>query len=111
MYLNECASCHGDRLEGESGWQPSEFGRDVLAPPLDNSGHAWQHADRYLIEAMMNVSGSMKGHVEGGFSKRYEYEDYEALLNWMKSHWSRSHRSYQRRLNEVSLGKFFHKGG
>lgn len=101
MYLNECASCHGGRLEGQSGWKSDEFGRDVLAPSLNNSGHAWQHTDAYLTAVMRNVSGSMKGHVEGGFNEGYDVEDYETLLKWIKSHWSDSYRLYQRRLSKV----------
>src|SRR5262249_35861242 len=45
LYERSCIHCHGPRLEGDVLWQVRDqfFGR--RPPPLDYSGHAWQHSD------------------------------------------------------------------
>ena len=50
LYAENCASCHGAKLEGQPDWRsPGEDG--VLpAPPHDASGHTWHHDTPLLLE-------------------------------------------------------------
>ncbi len=49
IYQQNCASCHGDELQGEPNWQtPKESGR-MPAPPHDETGHTWHHKDEVLF--------------------------------------------------------------
>lgn len=49
VYTAECATCHGENLEGQANWQ--QRGPDGLlpAPPHDPSGHTWHHPDAILF--------------------------------------------------------------
>ncbi|MEP6607759.1 MAG: c-type cytochrome [Burkholderiaceae bacterium] len=42
VYAQSCAACHGARLERQPNWRLPE-------PRLDDSGHAWPHADDVLF--------------------------------------------------------------
>jgi len=49
IYQQNCASCHGDELQGEPNWQtPKDSGR-MPAPPHDETGHTWHHKDEVLF--------------------------------------------------------------
>lgn len=50
LYAENCASCHGAKLEGQPDWRsPGEDG--VLpAPPHDASGHTWHHDTPMLLD-------------------------------------------------------------
>ena len=50
LYQNNCASCHGENLQGQIGWQNAldEDGHR-LAPPLNGSAHTWHHSPEYLF--------------------------------------------------------------
>src|SRR5690242_150069 len=50
VYAAECAACHGAALEGQPRWWQADASGRVPAPPLDASGHAWQHPDAQLVE-------------------------------------------------------------
>ncbi len=50
LYAENCAACHGDKLEGQADW--TSRGADGLmpAPPHDATGHTWHHADALLFD-------------------------------------------------------------
>lgn len=50
LYQENCASCHGEDLEGQTEeWQsPGEDGL-LPAPPHDKTGHTWHHGDMLLF--------------------------------------------------------------
>ena len=50
LYGENCASCHGENLEGQPDWRsPGEDGR-LPAPPHDFSGHTWHHPDGMIFD-------------------------------------------------------------
>ena len=49
IYLQNCASCHGVKLEGQKNWQTRDDEGYLLAPPHDETGHTWHHTDEYLF--------------------------------------------------------------
>ena len=49
IYKDNCASCHGIKLEGQIGWQTEIADGRRLAPPHDETGHTWHHPDELLF--------------------------------------------------------------
>ncbi|MDP6172984.1 MAG: c-type cytochrome [Rhodospirillales bacterium] len=41
VYADQCASCHGARLEGEKNWKLRRPEGHFGAPPHDETGHTW----------------------------------------------------------------------
>ncbi|HKO68876.1 MAG TPA: cytochrome c [Burkholderiaceae bacterium] len=50
VYRNHCASCHGAKLEGEPDWKTRKPNGRFPAPPHDETGHTWHHADETLFQ-------------------------------------------------------------
>ena len=49
IYSEQCASCHGEALEGEADWRGRRANGRLPAPPHDASGHTWHHTDEVLF--------------------------------------------------------------
>ncbi|MEQ9694562.1 cytochrome c [Shimia sp. SDUM112013] len=48
-YQENCASCHGENLEGEPDWRTPDEDGLMKAPPHDQTGHTWHHPDMQLF--------------------------------------------------------------
>ena len=91
VYVDFCASCHGEKLEGQPDWQElDEYGYRP-APPHDETGHTWHHNDDLLIrittlgsEAV--VGGGYKSYMPG-FGDMLSDDDILAVLAYIKSTW------------------------
>lgn len=49
IYADNCASCHGVNLEGQSDWRVRKDDGRLPAPPHDETGHTWHHPDEQLF--------------------------------------------------------------
>ena len=49
VYVQNCASCHGVKLEGQKDWMSRLPDGLMPAPPHDETGHTWHHSDKYLF--------------------------------------------------------------
>lgn len=92
LYSQQCASCHGAKLEGQPDWRKRLPNGRMPAPPHDESGHTWHHSDAVLF-----------GITKNGLVPPYAPKDYEsdmpafrgklsddeiwAVLAYIKSHW------------------------
>ena len=47
-----CAGCHGGNLEGQPNWHQRLPLGNFPAPPHDETGHTWHHADQWLFESV-----------------------------------------------------------
>lgn len=99
LYAQRCAACHGTRLEGQPNWQTVGPDGKVLAPPLDATGHGWQHTDDELFRL---VKFSVKDVAPAGYvSDMPEFADtlsddqIRAVLAFIQSRWPRDFRAYQ----------------
>lgn len=83
VYEAQCASCHGARLEGQDGWrtQPAA-GAAKLAPPLDATGHGWQHDDEQLANTIRKGAAPMPP-----FAGVLSEQDIQAVIAYFKSSW------------------------
>ncbi len=92
VYAQNCAACHGAKLEGQPNWRRRLPNGRLPAPPHDESGHTWHHTDAVLFAITKN------GLVPPYAPKDYESdmpafagalsdEEIWAVLAYLKSHW------------------------
>lgn len=99
VYADQCASCHGANLEGQPDWRsPLPSGR-LPAPPHDESGHTWHHADEVLFRIVKEgtaaiVGGSYESDMPG-FADSLNDAEIRAVLAFIKSTWPERERGYQ----------------
>ena len=104
VYAANCASCHGARLEGQPDWRRRKPDGRLPAPPHDESGHTWHHADDPLFSMTKN---GMKPPLapEGYESDMPAFDDILsdkeiwAVLAFIKSTWPKKARKTQNRIN------------
>lgn len=91
VYDAHCAACHGTALEGEPDWRsPGPDGR-LPAPPHDEAGHTWHHADDVLIEIVARgteavVGGGYRSNMMG-FDGVLSDRDIRDVLAYIRSTW------------------------
>lgn len=106
IYARDCASCHGTKLEGEPNWRMRQANGRLPAPPHDETGHTWHHADTLLIEITKN--GLVPGMTapEGYVSDMPAYKailndhDIRAVLAYIKSSWPKHALATQKEINQ-----------
>lgn len=49
IYVERCASCHGEKLEGQRNWRVRLPNGRMPAPPHDATGHTWHHPSAVLF--------------------------------------------------------------
>ena len=94
VYAENCASCHGASLEGQTpDWRtPGADGR-MPAPPHDETGHTWHHdgdtlfrLTKYGLAALLGPDSDYQSNMpayEGVLSD----EEILAVLSYIKSTW------------------------
>ena len=97
VYTNNCASCHGAKLEGQPNWRQRRGDGRLPAPPHDESGHTWHHSDFVLFGLTKNGPQSLIGSDYQSdmpaFSDSLDDEEIWAVITFIKSTWSpRIHR-------------------
>jgi len=104
IYAESCAACHGAQLEGQADWRRrTEDGR-MPAPPHDDSGHTWHHADRDLFTITKHGVGAVVPGYESdmpAFEGLLSDDEVKAVLAYIKTSWSERERGFQA---EVSAG-------
>ncbi|MES0808843.1 cytochrome c [Roseibium sp. SCPC15] len=105
IYASYCASCHGADLEGEPNWQSPNPDGSLRAPPHDETGHTWHHADELLFK-ITKLGTAQALDIEGlnsampGFSDTLSDDEIVAVLSWIKSTWPEDIRAMHDTLNE-----------
>ena len=56
LYQDNCASCHGAKLEGQPNWRSAGEDGVLPAPPHNETGHTWHH-DNKLLFAYTKLGG------------------------------------------------------
>ena len=93
IYVNNCAACHGEALQGQPNWRERMSNGRLPAPPHDKSGHTWHHPDAMLVDMVKNglVPGKTvpPGYVSDMPAYRDILSDQEiiAVLTYIKSTW------------------------
>jgi mono/diheme cytochrome c family protein len=91
VYRRECATCHGENLDGQPNWQiRNEEGR-LPAPPHDETGHTWHHPDAQLVELTAKGPQAFVGADYETDMPAYEgvltETEIHAVLAFIKSRW------------------------
>ena len=104
VYAEQCAECHGVRLQGQKNWrQPLPEG-GLPAPPHDETGHTWHHSDQQNF-AYTKLGGEkiappgFKSNMPG-FSDILTDAQIWAVLTFIKSKWPVNIQRRQARLNQ-----------
>jgi mono/diheme cytochrome c family protein len=91
LYADQCAACHGDRLQGQPDWQVRQENGRLPAPPHDPSGHTWHHPDAQLIDITTRGTAAVVGggHESDmpGFGGILTEAEIVAVLSYIKSTW------------------------
>ena len=93
IYVQNCASCHSTKLEGEPDWRMRKSNGRLPAPPHDETGHTWHHADALLIDITKNglVPGvtAPAGYVSDmpAYNTTLNDHDIRAVIAYIKSYW------------------------
>lgn len=99
VYQENCASCHGVNLEGEPNWRSRKPSGRLPAPPHDETGHTWHHADRVLVDLTKYgpqlVAGPDYKSDMPAFEGVISDEDIIAVLSYIKSTWNQRERETQ----------------
>ncbi len=91
VYVDACASCHGENLEGQADWRLRNADGRLPAPPHDPTGHTWHHPDQMLFE--MTKLGIEALAPEGyqsdmpGFADDLSDGEIRAVLAFIRSTW------------------------
>jgi len=108
VYAENCAACHGAQLEGQPDWRRrTEDGR-MPAPPHDESGHTWHHADRDLFTITKHGLGAIVPGYESdmpAFAEVLSDADIKAVLAFIKSSWPERERTFQAEVSAGAAGK------
>ncbi|MCF2905750.1 cytochrome c [Octadecabacter sp. CECT 8868] len=76
LYATNCASCHGENLEGQENWRTLSSNGRSLAPPHDASGHTWHHPDVQLFQIVKFGTAVLVGN---GYES--DMAGYEGILS------------------------------
>ncbi|MBI4497571.1 MAG: cytochrome c [Chloroflexi bacterium] len=98
LYATHCQQCHGDR---------NGAGRVSPAPPHNQDGHTWHHADQQLVDIILNGSGDMGEMMRRmmgvpadaprmpAWRGTLSEEDVRAVLAFIKTWWTPEQRRMQ----------------
>lgn len=103
VYAQNCAGCHGRRLQGQALWQLKDEYLGRRAPPHDSTGHTWQHSDDdlFFMTKFGHFPGAPKDLVSymPAFEKGLSDGEIVAVLAYIKAHWPTGIRASQAMLN------------
>ena len=105
VYRQDCASCHGAKLEGQANWRTRKPDDRLPAPPHDESGHTWHHPDDQLIRITklgLKPPLAPEGYESDmpAFGTFLTDEHIWAVLAFIKSRWPAEIRARQNILNQ-----------
>ena len=91
VYTAQCASCHGARLEGQADWRSRRADGSLPAPPHDETGHTWHHADFQLFDMVKRGAAAYAVPGFRGTMPAYAAvlgdDEIWAVLAYIKSRW------------------------
>jgi len=105
LYEETCASCHGTDLEGQPDWRRRLDNGRMPAPPHDETGHTWHHADQQLFDITKNGLASVVPGYESDmpvFDGILSDDEITAILGYIKSTWPERERDYQAEITSRS---------
>lgn len=107
IYAAQCASCHGAKLEGQTSlWRERDEQGFLPAPPHDETGHTWHHADQLLFKLTKYGLGKIAGKKTLSRMPAYQGkltdDEIISVLSFIKSQWPADVRKRHDQLNALS---------
>ena len=90
MYAENCASCHGNKLQGQPKWNiEKDSDGHNYAPPLNGTGHTWHHNQEYLFNVTRYGFKKMDPNYKGKMMGNEDLTDDEiwSILAYVKFIW------------------------
>jgi len=108
VYKRFCSLCHSVNLEGQKDWRKRKANGKLPAPPHDETGHTWHHADELLFGIIK------KGMVPPYAPENYKTDmpawgdtlsdaDIHAVIAFIKSRWPAETKKIQADINTEAL--------
>ena len=106
VYAEQCAACHGSRLEGQPNWRQRLPTGELPAPPHDENGHTWHHPDGLLFEltkrgGQASAPAGFKSNMPS-FADVLSDREIWASLAFIKSRWPKAIRDRQNYINALA---------
>jgi len=98
LYVTNCAACHGQNLEGQPDWMERLPNGRMPAPPHDETGHTWHHADKQLFIIVKSGLAAISPGYESdmpAFEGVLTDAEITQVLDYIKSNWPERARTYQ----------------
>jgi peptide/nickel transport system substrate-binding protein len=103
VYISFCAGCHGTNLEGQPDWQKRLPMGNFPAPPHDETGHTWHHADQWLFDIVkeggLHFAPARYRSAMPAYKDMLTDDEIWAVLAFIKSRWPASIRAQQEQEN------------
>ncbi|MFH1494680.1 MAG: cytochrome c [Pseudomonadota bacterium] len=87
IYNSHCATCHGYKGEGKTGWQQPGPDGKLPPPPLDGNGRTWRLSSTQIQQFIRLGSPDGRGNMPAWQGKLSEHE-ISAVAVWITSLWS-----------------------
>ncbi|MEC9482989.1 MAG: c-type cytochrome [Halomonas sp.] len=99
LYRQFCASCHGIQGEGAPSWdRPNAYG-ELPAPPHDETGHTWKHADamlyRIIAEGWRDPWNETERLTMPAFGEVLSPVQIQRVVDYLKTLWTPEQRRHQ----------------
>jgi len=106
IYQQNCASCHGDELQGEPNWRTPKDSGKMPAPPHDETGHTWHHKDEVLFAitkfGIARLSNNPNYQTDMPvYEEILSDDEIVAALAYIKSRWPESIQKRHDELNAI----------
>jgi len=103
VYAAHCASCHGEKLQGQPDWRHLNTAGRLPAPPLDDTGHAWRHSNAELLHivrfSVLDQAGPDYKTDMPAFDGKLAEADMQGLVAFIRSRWKPGIQAAQSFLN------------
>ena len=109
VYVQNCASCHGVKLEGQKDWMSRLPDGLMPAPPHDETGHTWHHSDKYLFMitkyGIEDIIGQKYPNNMPAYKDILSDKEILSVLSFIKSTWPNKVRKIHDQINDREKSK------
>ena len=104
VYVQNCASCHGVKLEGQKDWMSRLPDGLMPAPPHDETGHTWHHSDKYLFMitkyGIEDIIGQKYPNNMPAYKNILSDKEIISVLSYIKSTWPNKVKKIHDQIND-----------
>ena len=109
VYVQNCASCHGVKLEGQKDWMSRLPDGLMPAPPHDETGHTWHHSDKYLFKitkyGIEDIIGQKYPNNMPAYKNILSDKEIISVLSYIKSTWPNKVKKIHDQINNRERSK------